>query len=123
MVNSDNGDQLMSEVMFAIAAEYGLPDYAPKKVKPIAMDSAGLAKAVGEYVLEFGGQKFPLSIKLENGKLISTIAISPTPEELVPVDSNAFVGTSRGWRVEVGGDSIAIKADENFVVRGKRKGH
>ncbi len=53
MTNGDAGSNVAQEVLYAIGAEYGWPDYGPRVLEPMAMDSAGIAAVVGDYA---GGQ-------------------------------------------------------------------
>ena len=81
------GDDLYQELLYAIAAEYDWPDYAPKKIREVARDSASLAPYIGTYILNFNRQTFPLTVTFEGGKLSYMFAGAPDGEELVPADS------------------------------------
>ena len=121
MTNSDRGDDLSSELQYAIAAEYDWPDYAPKKIREVARDSASLAAFVGTYTLTFAGQKFPLTVAFEGGKLTYKFAGVPDGEELVAADSaGGFHSAARGWKVDFVGDSVKIGLDSTTVIPGVR---
>jgi CubicO group peptidase (beta-lactamase class C family) len=49
MVNGDGGTPIMQELLFAIAAEYGWPEYGPREVETVAMDTTRMDRAVGAY--------------------------------------------------------------------------
>jgi hypothetical protein len=49
MVNGAGGGPLLHEVLYAVAAEYGWPEYGPDPVTPIAVDDATLDRIVGTY--------------------------------------------------------------------------
>jgi CubicO group peptidase (beta-lactamase class C family) len=51
MTNGDGGSALAQEILFAIAAEYGWPDFAPREVTTITLDSAALDAFVGRYAM------------------------------------------------------------------------
>ena len=121
MVNSDNGSELIEEILNAIAAEYGWSDYGPKKVTVIPADSATLAKVVGVYQMEFNRQKFPLALKFEKDTLTAQLTGMPLPEALVPVSAGEFVGLGRGWRYVFRADSIEVVVDSGTRIRGKKQ--
>jgi len=122
MVNSDRGDDLYQELLYAIAAEYDWPDYAPKKVREVPRDSASLAPYTGTYILDFNQQTFPLTVSYEGGKLSYKFAGAPEGEELVPADSpGGFHSAVRGWEVNFKADSVKVSLDSTTVISGKRK--
>jgi CubicO group peptidase (beta-lactamase class C family) len=122
MVNSDRGDDLQQELLYAIAAEYDWPDYAPKKIREVARDSASLAPYTGTYTLNFNRQTFPLTVLFEGGKLTYKFAGAPDGDELVPADSSGgFHSGSRGWKVVFMADSVKISLDSTTAILGKRK--
>jgi CubicO group peptidase (beta-lactamase class C family) len=49
MVNSDGGPPMIREILYAIAAEYGWPEFGPRMLDVIAVDSATLDQMVGTY--------------------------------------------------------------------------
>jgi CubicO group peptidase (beta-lactamase class C family) len=66
MTNSDNGNDLIMEVMRAIAVEYGWQDLQPEKRTVVALDARIYDQYAGEYDL---GNGFVFLISSENGKL------------------------------------------------------
>ncbi len=122
MVNSDRGDDLFQELLYAIAEQYEWPDYAPKVIREVARDSASLAPYTGTYSLSFNRQTFPLTVLFEGGRLKYKFAGAPEGEELVPADSNGgFHGLVRGWKVSFTPDSVKISLDSTTVIPGKRQ--
>ena len=121
MTNSDRGDDLSSELQYAIADEYDWPDYAPQKIRAVVRDSASLAPFAGTYTLSFNRQTFPLTVTLDGGTLNFKFPFTPDKVELIPADSAAgFHTADRGWRVEFAGDSVKIHVDSTTVIPGKR---
>ena len=120
MVSSDNGGDLIQEIMNAIAAEYRWPDRAPRTIEAIALDSAGLAAAAGTWRMGPADRGFGLTIELKDGTLWSRAPFNVMPEELVPVAPGDFVGLSRGWRFEIRGDSIGIVTGPTNRIGGRR---
>jgi CubicO group peptidase (beta-lactamase class C family) len=49
MVNSDGGPPMIREILYAIAAEYGWPEFGPRMIDAIAVDSTVLDNIVGVY--------------------------------------------------------------------------
>jgi CubicO group peptidase (beta-lactamase class C family) len=121
MVNSDNGGELIQEIEYAIAAEYGWPGYEPKKVTAVTLEPGRLAARAGEYEMQFNRDRFPLTLRLENGALIMQVPFMSLPEELVPVEENVLIGLSRGWRFELNGDSLSVIIDPGTRLRGRKK--
>jgi CubicO group peptidase (beta-lactamase class C family) len=121
MTNSDRGDDLTSELQYAVAAEYDWPDFAPTKIRAVVRDSASLAGFVGVYTLSFNRQNFPLTVTLDGSTLNFRFPFTPDPVELVPADSaGGFQTADRGWRVEFAGDSVKIRPDSSTVIPGAR---
>ncbi len=52
MVNGDGGRPMVREILYAIAAEYGWPDFTPKLIDTVAVDAAKLDELVGSYTVE-----------------------------------------------------------------------
>jgi hypothetical protein len=122
MTNSDLGDDLFTELQFAIAEEYEWPDFAPKKIRAVVRDSASLAQYVGVYTLSYDHRTFPLTVTLDGGTLNYQFPFAPGKEELVPADSaGGFNTAGRGWSVEFVGDSVTVKPDPETIIPGKRK--
>lgn len=67
MTNSDNGNAITEEVIRAVAAEYGWPDWHPTVRTAIAVDPKVLADYAGTYPL---APNFNLVLTVEGGKLM-----------------------------------------------------
>ncbi|HKP28990.1 MAG TPA: serine hydrolase domain-containing protein [Gemmatimonadales bacterium] len=121
MTNSDLGDDLFSELQYAIAAEYDWPDFGPTKVRAVVRDSASLSPFVGVYTLRYDRQEFPLTVTLDGGTLNFKFPFTPEKVELVPTDSaGGFNTADRGWRVVFVGDSVKITPDPETTIPGTR---
>lgn len=59
MTNSDAGGALAQEILYALAAEYAWPDYAPRTIRTVAMGGPALDAFTGVYML---GGATPLSV-------------------------------------------------------------
>lgn len=51
MTNGEAGSGLAQEILYAIAAEYKWPEYGPKTITPIVLDSAALTGYSGSYTI------------------------------------------------------------------------
>lgn len=49
MVNSDGGSPMIREILYAIAAEYQWPEFAPRTIEVVPMDSSALDQVAGVY--------------------------------------------------------------------------
>ena len=77
MTNSDAGAGVQKEILYAIAKEYGWPDYGPREIQPIALDSATVNQLVGEYPVPVsltGGKEASQFIRREGGALSVEVA-------------------------------------------------
>lgn len=79
MVNGDGGTPMLREVLLAIAAEYGWPEYGPVEVEAIAMDSAQVEALLGKYEAT---KPFPLTLSFsrEHGTIFMESMFSPKGE-------------------------------------------
>lgn len=94
MANGDNGSAVIQELLFAIAAEYGWPDVAPREITPLATDSARLATVVGEY--RAASPPITVLISAEDGRGYVEAPGVAAREEFVFVDSTRMVGIDSG---------------------------
>lgn len=86
MANGDYGGPLIDEILRAIAAEYGWPDYRQQE-KAAAAWPAHLERYTGEFSV--GG--LPLRVTVDGGKLFAEAApLGPQKVELVPESEFRF---------------------------------
>lgn len=108
MTNSDAGDALAREVLYAIAAEYQWLDYGPREVEPIALDSVTLQQLVGEYPVPQAvvGGTTPVSqvMTVEGGKLYAEVAGFVPRVEMVLVKGDRLLAPETGFEVELSRD-------------------
>lgn len=86
MTNSENGAQLVLEILRSIAAEYQWPDYRPRERVITKIDSAIYDAYVGEYEVMPG---LILSVTKEGDKLFSQSPGQPR-SEMFPESDNVF---------------------------------
>jgi CubicO group peptidase (beta-lactamase class C family) len=88
MTNSENGSQLLLEILRSIAAEYGWPDYRPKERVIAKIDPSIYDAYVGEYEVAPG---LILTVTKEGDKLFSQSPGQPRSEMLPESETNFFL--------------------------------
>lgn len=76
MTNSENGAELIAEIIRSLAAEYGWPDFHPREKVIVKVDPRIYDSYVGEYEIAPG---FILFVTREGDKLFSRAMPIPTP--------------------------------------------
>jgi len=98
MVNSDGGQLILSEVMFAIAAEYQWPDYGPREIVAIDVDSGLLDRFAGTYE---STKAVPITVTVEReGAKLFLKNRSGTRTEIVFTALNRIVSLDTGQTFE-----------------------
>jgi CubicO group peptidase (beta-lactamase class C family) len=92
MVNSDNG-AIFNEVMMALTEEYGLPGFDPLIKTRVTLADDQLTRMQGTYEVPGAG---PLTISLEDGRLMISAAFIPDTVELVPESEITFFNHDSG---------------------------
>ena len=88
MTNSENGAQLVLEILRSIAAEYGWPDYQPRERVIAKIDSSIYDAYVGEYEVMPG---LILIVTKEGDRLFSQSPGQPHSEMLPESETNFFL--------------------------------
>ncbi|APR82588.1 Beta-lactamase class C and other penicillin binding protein [Minicystis rosea] len=123
--NEEGGQALLSEILLALAAEYGWPGGAPMRVTAIELSAASAAGLAGSYALP-APVHGTAEVKQEGGRLVLHAPRLPK-EELIPQSETAFVMGTLGWRVtfkrEAGGKAtrMIVVDDGGMVVEATRK--
>jgi CubicO group peptidase (beta-lactamase class C family) len=94
MTNSDAGPSLYNEILRAIAAEYGWPDFQPARKKSIELPPDALREYAGQYQVEPG---LLISIRLHGGALF--LQAGPEETEIVPESESRFFSPENGAEV------------------------
>jgi hypothetical protein len=115
MTNSDAGGALWSELVLAIASEYGWPGLVPLEIVPLRVASEELRAYVGGY--DAGGATLSLTLAAEGGGLIMT-APGGTRLEFVPVGPDRFQSATDG--IEAAFERDAAGAVVALRVSGQR---
>lgn len=69
MTNSDAGGAIASEVIRAVAHEYGWPSWQTEVRDVVSVDAEALADFAGDYTLETNGRTLTLSVRLQGSEL------------------------------------------------------
>jgi hypothetical protein len=88
MTNSENGTQLVLEILRSIAAEYQWPDYHPRERVIAKVDPSIYDTYVGEYEVAPG---LILSVTNEGGRLFSQSLGQPRSEMLPESETTFFL--------------------------------
>jgi len=88
MTNSDTGGPLMTEILFAIAHEYGWPDYQPKERTEVKVDTALFREYVGRYQL---APNFILTVTQEGDHLFTQATGQPKVQVFPESDRDYFL--------------------------------
>jgi len=86
MTNSENGENLIDEILRSIATEYNWPDYRPIEKVLANVNPKVYQSYVGQY--EFA-PNFPLTVTVENNHLYAQLPVNPR-EEMYPESETKF---------------------------------
>ena len=100
MVNGDGGRPLVRELLYAIAAEYHWPDFAPPTLDPIPVEPALRASLLGNYEVE-RPEHVSARITAERGRLYLLAPRLGTKTEIVFTAPHDFVALDSGDRFSV----------------------
>jgi CubicO group peptidase (beta-lactamase class C family) len=112
MVNSDGGQAMLDDVVLAIAAEYDWPDYKPREIVAIDVDSTALDRFAGIYETS---KPIPITVTLERegAKLflesrfaIRTEVVFTAPDKVIALDP----GYEFNFTIDPSGKVTAINA-------------
>jgi CubicO group peptidase (beta-lactamase class C family) len=112
MTNGDGGPPLMRELVASIAAEYGWPDFVPRQLAVVALDSARIAGIAGAWLLQVG-PGIRAEVKHAGARIAFTAPQLPPDAELLAESDTTFVLAPLAWRVrfsrDASGRATAIK--------------
>jgi CubicO group peptidase (beta-lactamase class C family) len=120
MTNSDNGDQILPEVVRAIAAVYQWEGYPSEPIEPAKLDAAALAALAGRYQLSTDEV---LTLTPKAGRLDGRVSLQKG-FELIPLSADTFLRTDVDVRYSFSRDSsgrdqvvVAPEAGESRTAR------
>ncbi|MEO8449185.1 MAG: serine hydrolase domain-containing protein [Gemmatimonadota bacterium] len=110
MINGDSGPPILGEIMQSIGAAYGWPDYGPKAIVAIEMDSTAFDKFVGVYKME---KPMPLEadVTREGTTFFIEVPGREKKTEIVPTGPTAFAIVKGGspFEFKVGKDGLVTE--------------
>lgn len=98
MANGDGAHLLLREIQLALAAEYGWPEPAPRRVTVATLAPGRAAGLAGRYTLKVG-PGVPAEVVMDGPRLVLRAPQLPPDEELLPASDTSFVTSTLGWRV------------------------
>lgn len=105
MTNSDAGSSVAAELLYAIAAEYQWPEYGPREIEPLPMDSALVSQLVGEYPVpkEVTGTPTPVvkTITMEGGKLMTEVPGFIPKSEFLLLSGDRLMAPDASYEVTI----------------------
>jgi CubicO group peptidase (beta-lactamase class C family) len=99
MTNGEQGGSLATEVLFAIAAEYGWPEYGPRQVTPLAVDTSAMDRVVGTYHRQESFGAVNLEVTREGTKLFGEVTGFIERTELVFLEPTKVIGVTNGMEM------------------------
>jgi CubicO group peptidase (beta-lactamase class C family) len=127
MTNGQDGEKLITEILRAVAHEYGWPDFKPSEHVLAKLDPAMAPKLAGTYVLpdQDGQDKITVTVRDGRPYLSGSYSIGSTyhftiafPVELLPETSSQFFTLTTGgtsFRFEENADGVV---DRCIVISG-----
>ncbi|WP_296945632.1 serine hydrolase [uncultured Massilia sp.] len=119
LTDGDNGSYLGGEIVKAVAAAYGWPDFKPRGVRRGVLDATVAARYAGAWRLDRFEGRFANRYELRaegDGWVLVMPDIGPT--RLVPTGSRTLVAPETGEEVE-----LATRDGQDVVLIGARTAH
>jgi hypothetical protein len=103
ITNSDAGSGLAQEILYALAKEYGWPEYHPREVTTVALDSAAMNQLAGDYPLPASmvgaAQARTMMVRIENGKLTAEVEGLVPKMEFVALEGGKLLAPETGMEM------------------------
>lgn len=123
MINSNEGADMTSEIMRAIAREYGWPGYVVARPPAVALPTSGLRKYLGRYVsttgLRFlvGEEAGSVSLAYGHQRSIKLTPIGPDSFAVPALNATAFFARDKRRRI-----TTLLLEQEGSIISAKREG-
>ncbi len=120
MTNGEQGIALVKEILYSIAAHYRWPEYGPRSVSLVALDSVQLERYVGTYE---AAKPFPvlLVVSREGGKLFAEAKGLLPREEFGLTTAEKSIGFQSGsegtFLMGPGGKVLGVEFSGNKLMR------
>jgi hypothetical protein len=99
MTNSDTGGALATEIVQAVAREYGWAGLAPQHIVPVSLPPETLGRLAGRYATT-GARPTEVSIRI-NGGVPIFVAPDSSEIELIPTAEDSFALANSGTPLRV----------------------
>jgi CubicO group peptidase (beta-lactamase class C family) len=107
MINGDAGRPMVREILYAIAAEYGWPDFAPATIEALPMDARILDRVVGSYQSKF--PSVAVTVTRDGARLFLDAPLLGAKTEMV------FTSTTRLVTLDAGDEFSITTSDDGQV--------
>ena len=101
MVNGHAGRPMVREILYAIASEYGWPDFEPNAIAPFAVDAKTREALVASYEGKANGVTIDARVRSEGGRLYLDSRKIGVSSEVVFVSKTSFVVLDSGDRLDI----------------------
>jgi len=127
MTNSDAGSAVAQEVLYALAAEYHWPEYAPREIERVTLDSATVHAMLGSYTIPGAlvgrAMAGALVVSQDGGKLYAEATDVFSKAEVVPLSQTKLLAPSTGIELTlIPGPKGGVTAMEIGGMRLPKKG-
>jgi len=96
MANSDNGGAIASEILRAVALEYGWPGLLEDPVEAVRLSAAELATYAGRYAI---GPSQVARLTVEDGELVARVSLQDFASRMYPLGEDVFLSDELGARL------------------------
>lgn len=96
MANSDNGGAIASEILRAVALEYGWPGLLEDPVEPVRLSATDLAGYEGRYAI---GPSQVAKLTVEDGELVARVTLQDFASRMYPLGDDVFLSDELGARL------------------------
>lgn len=98
MTNGDGGDRLLMEIVRAVSASYGWPDYQPAQAATFDLAGEILEAREGTWSTEWQGERIAFTVKREGGRLAivtfrGTFLFTPTSSTTMTSGETGVIAT------------------------------
>ena len=126
MVDGDGGRPMVREILYAVAAEYGWPGFAPVAVEALPTDAEALDRVVGTYDSDGSGlPAVSAAVRREGARLLLDAPLLGVETEVVLTSKTALVALDTGDELSmvVSDDSHVSALKLGILVMARRPDH
>jgi CubicO group peptidase (beta-lactamase class C family) len=103
LINKVGADQLIDEIMRAVAEEYGWPALQARRVVPARLSEAAAARLAGHYDVRFPGanEDVPGEIRREGARLLVSVPPYIVNDEILPLSETELISPAWGYTMKL----------------------